>query len=39
MRSGSMIMHPRCPGGVTLGCRLPLKTAILKKPKSYVVER
>ena len=38
MGSGSMTMHPRCPGGGTLGCRLSLKTAILKRPKSYVVE-
>ena len=39
MLSGSMTMHPRCPAGVALGCRLSLKTAILKKLKSYVVER
>ena len=39
MPSGSMTMHPRCPRGGALGCRLSLKTAILKRPKSYVVER
>ena len=27
------------PWGGALGCRLSLKTAILKRPKSYVVER
>ena len=27
------------PCGGALGCRLSLKTTILKKPKSYVVER
>ena len=35
MLSGCMTMHPRCPGGGALGCRLSLKTTIL----SYVVER
>ena len=39
MLSGSMTMHPHCPGGGALGCRLSLKTTILKKLKSYVVER
>ena len=39
MLSGSMTMHPRCPGGGALGCPLSLKTTILKKLKSYVVER
>ena len=39
MLSGSMRMHPRCPKGVALGCRLSLKTPILKRPKTYVVER
>ena len=39
MLSGSMTMHPRCPRGGALGCRLSLKTAILKRPKSYVLER
>ena len=27
------------PWGGALGCRLSLETAILKKPKSYVVEQ
>ena len=39
MLSGSMTMHPHCPGGAALGCRVSLKTTILKKPKSYGVER
>ena len=39
MPSGSMKMHSSCPGGAALGCRLSLKTAILKRPKRYVLER
>ena len=39
MLSGSMTMHARCSGGGALGCQLSLKTAILKRPKSYVLER
>ena len=39
MQSGSTRMHSRCPGGGAFGCRLSLKTAILKRPKSYVLER
>ena len=39
MLSGSMTMHPHCPWGGAVGCRLSLKTTILQKPKRYVVER
>ena len=38
MLSGSMTAST-VPWGAALGCQLSLKTTILKRPKSYVVER
>ena len=35
---GSMTVYPRCPGGVPWVDDYHWKTAILRRPKSYVLE-